>query len=83
MMLAPLIAHSLNSTHCPCRLPTSFIHESAVNPFQRAAYCPKGEMDPHAVDPARPGGKLPEQCCLTQGRFKWDFSLIRSLPSTQ
>ena len=44
------------------RLPTSVTSDPAVVPLRELAYLPKGEMDPHGVDPSRPrAGKLPEQ----------------------
>jgi len=61
--LAAFDRHSLNFDNVALgRLPTSVTSDPAVTAFKELAYLPKGEMDPHGVDPARPrAGKLPEQ----------------------
>jgi len=44
------------------RLPTSVTSDPAVIPLRELAYLPKGEVDPHGVDPKRPrAGQLPSQ----------------------
>ena len=61
--LAAFDRHSLNFDNVALgRLPTNVTTDPAVVALRELAYLPKGEMDPHGVDPNRPrAGKLPEQ----------------------
>jgi NAD(P)H-quinone oxidoreductase subunit I len=61
--LAAFDRHSLNYDNVALgRLPTSVTSDPAVLPLRELAYLPKGEMDPHGVDPSRPrAGQLPSQ----------------------
>jgi NAD(P)H-quinone oxidoreductase subunit I len=65
--LAAFDRHSLNYDNVALgRLPTSVTSDPAVVPLRELAYLPKGEMDPHGVDPARPrAGRLPAQVLET------------------
>ncbi|MFZ9288132.1 MAG: 4Fe-4S binding protein, partial [Vulcanococcus sp.] len=65
--LAAFDRHSLNFDNVALgRLPTSVTSDPAVIPLRELAYLPKGEMDPHGVDPNRPrAGKLPAQVLET------------------
>jgi NAD(P)H-quinone oxidoreductase subunit I len=61
--LAAFDRHSLNYDNVALgRLPTSVTSDPAVLPLRELAYLPKGEINPHGVDPDRPrAGQLPEQ----------------------
>ncbi|MEL0170677.1 MAG: 4Fe-4S binding protein, partial [Synechococcus sp.] len=61
--LAAFDRHRLNFDNVALgRLPTNVTTDPAVVALRELAYLPKGEMDPHGVDPNRPrAGKLPEQ----------------------
>jgi NAD(P)H-quinone oxidoreductase subunit I len=61
--LAAFDRHSLNYDNVALgRLPTSVTTDPSVIPLRELAYLPKGEMDPHGVDPNRArAGQLPEQ----------------------
>jgi NAD(P)H-quinone oxidoreductase subunit I len=65
--LAAFDRHSLNYDNVALgRLPTSVTTDPSVVPLRELAYLPKGEMDPHGVDPSRPrAGQLPEQVLET------------------
>jgi NAD(P)H-quinone oxidoreductase subunit I len=65
--LAAFDRHSLNFDNVALgRLPTSVTTDPSVVPLRELAYLPKGEMDPHGVDPSRPrAGQLPEQVLET------------------
>jgi NAD(P)H-quinone oxidoreductase subunit I len=65
--LAAFDRHSLNYDNVALgRLPTSVTSDPAVLPLRELAYLPKGEMDPHGVDPNRPrAGQLPAQVLET------------------
>jgi NAD(P)H-quinone oxidoreductase subunit I len=61
--MAAFDRHSLNYDNVALgRLPTSVTSDPAVQALRELAYLPKGEMDPHGVDPSRPrAGKLPAE----------------------
>ncbi|MFM2158286.1 MAG: NAD(P)H-quinone oxidoreductase subunit, partial [Cyanobacteriota bacterium] len=65
--LAAFDRHSLNYDNVALgRLPTSVTSDPAVTPLRELAYLPKGEMDPHGIDPSRPrAGQLPAQVLET------------------
>jgi NAD(P)H-quinone oxidoreductase subunit I len=65
--LAAFDRHSLNYDNIALgRLPTSVTSDPAVIPLRELAYLPKGEFDPHGVDPKRPrAGQLPAQVLET------------------
>jgi NAD(P)H-quinone oxidoreductase subunit I len=53
--LATFDRHSLNYDNVALgRLPTRVTSDPAVVALKEFAYLPKGEMDPHGVDPTRP-----------------------------
>jgi len=61
--LAAFDRHSLNYDNVALgRLPTSVTTDPSVIPLRELAYLPKGEVDPHGVDPNRArAGQLPAQ----------------------
>jgi len=65
--LAAFDRHSLNYDNVALgRLPTSVTPHASVVTLRDAAFPPKGEMDPHGVDPSRArAGRLPEQVLET------------------
>ena len=61
--LATFDRHSLNFDNIALgRLPTNVTTDPSVRPLRELSYLPKGEMDPHTVNPESPRvGKLPEE----------------------
>ena len=61
--LATFDRHNLNFDNIALgRLPTNVTTDPSVRSLRELAYLPKGEMDPHTVEPNAPRvGKLPEE----------------------
>ena len=61
--LATFDRHQLNFDNVALgRLPTNVTTDPSVRALRELAYLPKGEMDPHTVDPSNPRvGKPPTE----------------------